>query len=121
MTAVVEPAAGEVGASRRRKEDVRLITGRTRWTDNIVLPGMLHLAILRSPHASARIVSVDVRSALRQPGVIDVFSAAGRRRHPGQPAVRLAGHRGHRPPGPAADRRRVRAPPRRGGRGRRGP
>ncbi|WP_460495033.1 xanthine dehydrogenase family protein molybdopterin-binding subunit [Dactylosporangium cerinum] len=52
------------------------MTGRTRWTDNIVLPGMLHLAILRSPHASARIVSVDVRPALRQPGVIDAFSAA---------------------------------------------
>ncbi|GAB3874038.1 molybdopterin-dependent oxidoreductase [Dactylosporangium cerinum] len=41
-----------------------------------MLPGMLHLAILRSPHASARIVSVDVRPALRQPGVIDAFSAA---------------------------------------------
>ncbi|MEV4514352.1 xanthine dehydrogenase family protein molybdopterin-binding subunit [Dactylosporangium sp. NPDC049525] len=77
MTAVVEPvAAGEVGASRRRKEDARLITGRTRWTDNIAMPGMLHLAILRSPHASARIVAVDVRPALRQPGVIDAFSAA---------------------------------------------
>ncbi|MDG6109013.1 xanthine dehydrogenase family protein molybdopterin-binding subunit [Dactylosporangium aurantiacum] len=77
MTAVVEPeAAGEVGAARRRKEDARLITGRTRWTDNIALPGMLHLAILRSPHASARVVSVDVRPALRQPGVIDAFSGA---------------------------------------------
>ncbi|GAA3190485.1 xanthine dehydrogenase family protein molybdopterin-binding subunit [Dactylosporangium siamense] len=78
MTAVVEPAAaaGEVGAARRRKEDARLITGRTRWTDNIALPGMLHLAILRSPHASARIVSVDVRPARRQPGVIDAFSGA---------------------------------------------
>lgn len=77
MTAVIEPeAAGEVGAARRRKEDARLITGRTRWTDNIALPGMLHLAILRSPHASARIVSVDVRPALRQPGVIDAFSGA---------------------------------------------
>ena len=77
MTAVIEPeAAGEVGAARRRKEDARLITGRTRWTDNVVLPGMLHLAILRSPHASARIVSVDVRPALRQPGVIDAFSGA---------------------------------------------
>ncbi len=77
MTAVIEPAAaGEVGASRLRKEDARLITGRTRWTDNIALPGMLHLAILRSPHASARITAVDVRPALRQPGVIDAFSGA---------------------------------------------
>jgi aerobic carbon-monoxide dehydrogenase large subunit len=66
----------EVGAARRRKEDARLITGRTRWTDNIVLPGMLHLAILRSPHAHARIVSVDTAPALRQPNVIAAFSGA---------------------------------------------
>ena len=45
---------------RLRKEDARLITGRTRWTDNITLPGMLHLAILRSPYAHARITQVDV-------------------------------------------------------------
>ena len=38
-----------------RKEDARLITGRTRWTDNIILPGMLHLAVVRSPVAHARI------------------------------------------------------------------
>ncbi|MFF5232213.1 xanthine dehydrogenase family protein molybdopterin-binding subunit [Dactylosporangium sp. NPDC000521] len=78
MTAVAEPsaAAGEVGAARRRKEDARLITGRTRWTDNIALPGMLHLAILRSPHASARITAVDVGPALRIPGVVDAFSGA---------------------------------------------
>ena len=51
---VTEPGpAREIGKARRRKEDARLITGRTRWTDNIVLPGMLHLAILRSPFAHA--------------------------------------------------------------------
>jgi CO/xanthine dehydrogenase Mo-binding subunit len=39
MTATQERPAAEVGSPRRRKEDARLITGRTRWTDNIVLPG----------------------------------------------------------------------------------
>ncbi|GAA2638685.1 molybdopterin-dependent oxidoreductase [Dactylosporangium fulvum] len=73
MTAVIEP---EVGNARKRKEDARLITGRTRWTDNITLPGMLHLAILRSPHAHARIVSVDVSAALREPNVVAAFSGA---------------------------------------------
>jgi carbon-monoxide dehydrogenase large subunit len=73
MTAVIEP---QVGTARLRKEDARLITGRTRWTDNIVLPGLLHLAILRSPHASARIESVDVTAARDQPNVVDVFSGA---------------------------------------------
>ena len=56
MTVTEERPAGEVGAPRRRKEDARLITGRTTWTENITLPGMLHLAILRSPYAHARIV-----------------------------------------------------------------
>src|SRR5436190_10572971 len=76
MTATVETAGAEVGAARRRKEDARLVTGRTRWTDNIVLPGMLHLAILRSPHAHARIVSVNTQPALQQPNVVAAFSGA---------------------------------------------
>ncbi len=64
----------EVGAPRRRKEDARLITGRTMWTENITLPGMLHLAILRSPLAHARITRVDCAPALAQPGVVAAFS-----------------------------------------------
>ena len=40
MTTTAEPTTGEFGKSRTRKEDARLITGRTRWTDNITLPGM---------------------------------------------------------------------------------
>ncbi|HEX6755385.1 MAG TPA: xanthine dehydrogenase family protein molybdopterin-binding subunit, partial [Mycobacteriales bacterium] len=58
----------------RRKEDRRLITGRTRWTDNIQLPGMLHLAMVRSPMAHAKITRVDVSGALERPGVIAAFS-----------------------------------------------
>jgi carbon-monoxide dehydrogenase large subunit len=73
MTAVMEP---EVGKARLRKEDARLITGRTQWTDNISLPGMLHLAILRSPVAHARISRIDVSGALLRPGVITAFTGA---------------------------------------------
>ncbi|MCW2609719.1 MAG: aldehyde oxidase and xanthine dehydrogenase molybdopterin binding protein, partial [Cryptosporangiaceae bacterium] len=56
------------------KEDARLIVGRTRWTDNITLPGMLHIAILRSPMAHARITSIDVSPALESPNVVAAFS-----------------------------------------------
>jgi aerobic carbon-monoxide dehydrogenase large subunit len=72
MTATVEP---EVGKARLRKEDDRLITGRTRWTDNITLPGMLHLAVKRSPMAHARITGIDVSEARTMPGVIAVYTA----------------------------------------------
>ncbi|WP_433420051.1 xanthine dehydrogenase family protein molybdopterin-binding subunit [Microtetraspora malaysiensis] len=66
----------EVGRARRRKEDARLVTGRTQWTDNIQLPGMLHVAFLRSPMAHARIIRVDTSVARTQPGVVAVFSGA---------------------------------------------
>jgi carbon-monoxide dehydrogenase large subunit len=64
----------EVGTPRRRKEDARLITGRTMWTENVTLPGMLHLAILRSPFAHARITGVDTSAAADAPGVVAVYS-----------------------------------------------
>ena len=78
MTTVDDaPAANrdrpEIGKDRRRKEDQRLITGRTRWTDNLSLPGMLHMAIVRSPHAHARIVSIDLEAADRATNIYDVF------------------------------------------------
>jgi carbon-monoxide dehydrogenase large subunit len=71
------PAAApvaEVGQPRKRKEDRHLITGRTTWTDNMTLPGMLHLAILRSPMAHATISHLDVSPALQRPGVVAAFS-----------------------------------------------
>jgi carbon-monoxide dehydrogenase large subunit len=67
---------GELGRGRRRKEDAKLVTGQTNWTDNITLPGLLHMAVLRSPMAHARIVSVDVSAALEMPGVIAAYSGA---------------------------------------------
>jgi aerobic carbon-monoxide dehydrogenase large subunit len=66
----------EIGRDRRRKEDQRLITGRTRWTDNITLPGMLHLAMVRSPFAHAAITSIDASAAKGATNVVDVLTGA---------------------------------------------
>ncbi len=77
MTVTEQPAqAPEVGRARLRKEDARLITGRTRWTDNIVLPGMQHLAMVRSPFAHARITGLDASAAKSAPGVVAVLTGA---------------------------------------------
>jgi carbon-monoxide dehydrogenase large subunit len=73
-TAAPEAPAKEIGKARRRKEDARLITGKTQWTDNMTLPGMLHLAVVRSPVAHAKISNVDVSAAQAASGVIAVFS-----------------------------------------------
>ena len=66
----------EIGRDRRRKEDQRLITGRTRWTDNIVLPGMLHMAMVRSPFAHAKITSIDTSAAKAATNVVAVYTGA---------------------------------------------
>src|SRR4051794_29009010 len=67
-------AATEIGRDRRRKEDQRLITGRTRWTDNITLPGMLHMAMVRSPFAHAKITAINVDEAKAAPNVVTVIT-----------------------------------------------
>jgi aerobic carbon-monoxide dehydrogenase large subunit len=64
----------EIGKDRRRKEDQRLITGRTRWTDNIQLTGMLHIAMVRSPFAHARITSIDTSEAKAATNVVTVLT-----------------------------------------------
>jgi carbon-monoxide dehydrogenase large subunit len=74
MTA--QAPAAELGRPRPRKEDARLVTGKTNWTDNLVLPGMLHMAFVRSPHAHARVTSVDLSRARQMPGVVAAFSGA---------------------------------------------
>ncbi|MFZ5846591.1 MAG: xanthine dehydrogenase family protein molybdopterin-binding subunit [Actinomycetota bacterium] len=66
----------EVGNARVRKEDQRLITGRTKWTDNLQLPGMLHLAMVRSPFAHARITSIDTSAAKAATNVVAVLTGA---------------------------------------------
>jgi carbon-monoxide dehydrogenase large subunit len=77
MTTTAEPTTpSELGRARVRKEDARLITGRTRWTDNISLTGLLHLAVVRSPIAHATIAGIDKTDAEQMPGVIGVYTAA---------------------------------------------
>ena len=63
-----------IGASIRRKEDVRFLTGKANFVDDIKVPNMLHAAILRSPHAHARIRSIDSTRALAVPGVVAVIT-----------------------------------------------
>ncbi|HSG87396.1 MAG TPA: xanthine dehydrogenase family protein molybdopterin-binding subunit, partial [Candidatus Limnocylindrales bacterium] len=65
-----------LGARVKRVEDARFITGSGRYLDDIQLPGMTHMAILRSPYAHANIRSVDVSAAKAMPGVIAVFIGA---------------------------------------------
>ncbi|HEV3103912.1 MAG TPA: aerobic carbon-monoxide dehydrogenase large subunit [Candidatus Dormibacteraeota bacterium] len=65
---------GGIGESIKRKEDGRFLRGKGNYVDDVVLPGMLHMAILRSPHAHARINSVDTAAAGAKPGVIAVVT-----------------------------------------------
>ena len=67
--------AEHAGAVRRR-EDPRLITGAGEFVDDLRVPGCLHAAMLRSPHAHARIRAIDVAAARRLPGVVGVYVAA---------------------------------------------
>ena len=63
------------GQSLKRVEDFRLLTGRSSFVDDITLPGLLHALVLRSPHAHARIRSIDVTGAQSLPGVAAVLTA----------------------------------------------
>ena len=63
-----------IGASVVRKEDKRFITGKGRYTDDIRLHGMTHAQFIRSPHAHARIKSIDASAALKMPGVVAVLA-----------------------------------------------
>lgn len=63
-----------IGASVRRKEDHRYITGSGRYTDDLALPGQAHAYFLRSPHAHANIKSIDASAALAMPGVLTVLT-----------------------------------------------
>ena len=63
-----------MGGGVPRKEDPALVTGRGTYTDNMKLPGMLHIALLRSPFAHAKITHIDVSAALEQPGVVAAFT-----------------------------------------------
>ena len=64
------------GSGIRRREDPRLITGQASYTDDISLNGLVHAAILRSPHGHARITSIDTSAAKSAPGVLAVYTGA---------------------------------------------
>jgi carbon-monoxide dehydrogenase large subunit len=74
MTAIA--AERYTGASIKRSEDPRILTGAGRYVDDVKLPGMLHAAFVRSPLAHARVLSVDVSAARALPGVVSVLTGA---------------------------------------------
>jgi len=74
VTETVETST-PLGRPIKRKEDAKLLHGRTNWTDNIQLPGTLHMAILRSPFAHANITKLDISGALQQPNVVAAYGA----------------------------------------------
>src|SRR5205809_5892944 len=67
-------AQAYIGAPIRRREDVRFLTGKATFVDDIKLPHMLYAAILRSTHAHARARAIDTSRALTIPGVVAVFT-----------------------------------------------
>src|SRR4029078_2734989 len=65
-----------IGRPLRRKEDLRLLTGSGRYSDDVSLPGQAYAYVLRSPHAHARIRGVDTTAARAMPGVLAVLTGA---------------------------------------------
>ena len=63
-----------IGASVVRKEDRRFITGKGRYVDDIKLLGMTHAHFIRSPHAHAKVKSIDTSAAMKMPGVVGVLT-----------------------------------------------
>ncbi|MGH2466484.1 MAG: aerobic carbon-monoxide dehydrogenase large subunit [Candidatus Limnocylindrales bacterium] len=74
MTTTTTAAIGGIGHRVHRHEDARLIEGRGRFLDDVTLPGMLHMAILRAPVAHARVRSIDTAAASEAEGVVAVVS-----------------------------------------------
>src|SRR5207245_5621106 len=63
-----------LGARIKRREDPRLITGTATYVDDIMLPGLLHVIFVRSPHAHAKVTAIDTEAARRAPGVAAVWT-----------------------------------------------
>src|SRR4029453_13136990 len=73
-TQVEETTEGLIGARMKRVEDPGMITGTAKYIDDLRLPGMAHVAILRSPYAHARIKGIDTAKAEASPGVVAVYT-----------------------------------------------
>jgi aerobic carbon-monoxide dehydrogenase large subunit len=77
MSVTDAPAdAAVLGTRRLRREDPALLTGEARFTNDLLVPGALHLALVRSPYAHARIRSIDTSRAAQLPGVVAVYTGA---------------------------------------------
>ena len=74
MTSTVGPTNRMFGASVKRREDGRFITGRATYTDDIKIPGTTHAVFVRSPFAHAKVGSIDTTAARAHPGVVAVFT-----------------------------------------------
>jgi len=76
MAPQTTPEVGGMGHSIKRKEDPRFIRGKGNYVDDIQLPGMLHMDIVRSPYAHAKILAIHTEKALKVPGVLAVITGA---------------------------------------------
>ena len=74
MTIIDDRPAGVLGSRLLRREDPALLTGEAKYTNDLHLPGALHLALVRSPYAHARIISIDLSAALASPGVVAAYT-----------------------------------------------
>src|SRR5216110_3150320 len=74
MALRTSPEVGGMGHSIKRKEDPRFIRGKGTYVDDVQLPGMLYLDIVRSPYAHAKIVKIDIAKAMATPGVLAVIT-----------------------------------------------
>jgi carbon-monoxide dehydrogenase large subunit len=103
-----------IGQAVRRTEDLRLLTGRGRFTADLSLPGQLHAIFVRSPHAHAGVEAIDAAAALAGPGVVAVYTVADLEADGVGPLPCLAipanrdGTPGKAPPRPALAKGRVR-------------
>ena len=76
MTVTDDRPAAVLGSRLLRREDPALLTGEAKYTNDLQLPGALHLALARSPYAHARIISIDLGAALAAPGVVAAYTGA---------------------------------------------
>ena len=97
-----------IGTPTLRKEDAEHITGQARFVDDIVLPGMLHLAFVRSTHAHANLGAIDASRALATPGVVAVLTAADLEFQAGVPCGSNPTGDAKQPPRPVLAQGRVR-------------
>ncbi len=70
-----------IGAKIHRREDPRLVSGHGRYVDDMTRPGMLHMAVVRSPYAHAKIKSIDLTQAKKSPGVQAIYTYADFKDH----------------------------------------